>query len=136
MKHTKTFAILFMLCFLQGCAAVTVVAITAGASMVTDRRSIGNQIDDQSIEVEAYNEITKNTSLKDKTNLHVISVNGSVLIIGQAPTAHLRDDFLQMFIADLTTVNSLHDDVLRLLARHGAFNLLLLALTCRGRRPK
>ena len=80
-KHTKLFITLITLCVLQGCAAVTVVAITAGASMATDRRSIGNQIDDQSIEVEAYNEITKNTSLSDKTNLHVISVNGSVLIL-------------------------------------------------------
>lgn len=98
-KQTKLAAIVLMLCTLQGCAAVAVVAITTGASMATDRRSIGNQIDDQSIEVEAYNEITKNKPLNDKTNLHVISVNGSVLIIGQAPTTHLRDQAIKIINA-------------------------------------
>ena len=77
-KSIKLVALIFTLAVLQGCAAVTVVAITAGASMATDRRSIGNQIDDQSIEIAAYNEITKNKSLSDNTNLHIIKVNGSV----------------------------------------------------------
>jgi len=95
-KPTKLVALLIVLGILQGCAAVTVVAITAGASMATDRRSIGNQIDDQSIEVVAYNEITKNKALNDNTNLHIISVNGSVLIIGQAPTIHLRDQAIKI----------------------------------------
>ncbi|MCW8832461.1 MAG: BON domain-containing protein, partial [Colwellia sp.] len=81
----KFIVLAIIVSILQGCAAAAVVAVTTGASMATDRRSIGHQIDDQSIELEAYNEITKNKALSDNTNLHVISVNGSVLIIGQAP---------------------------------------------------
>jgi len=109
-KLVKLSSLLLIISFLQGCAVATVVAITAGASMATDRRSIGNQIDDQSIEVEAYNELTKNKSLNDNTNLHIISVNGSVLMIGQAPTAHLRDQATKI-VNEIKGVVRIHNQI-------------------------
>jgi len=109
-KPIKFVALILILAVLQGCAAVTVVAITAGASMATDRRSIGNQIDDQTIEVEAYNEITKNKALNDNTNLHIISVNGSVLIIGQAPTTFLRDQAIKI-VNEIDGVVRIHNQI-------------------------
>jgi osmotically-inducible protein OsmY len=109
-KPCKLAAVLLIISVLQGCAAVAVVAVTTGASMVSDRRSIGNQIDDQSIEVEAYNEISKNKSLDDNTNLHVISVNGSVLIIGQAPNTYLRDQVIKI-INDINGVVLIHNQI-------------------------
>lgn len=109
-KSVKLGAVLLIISVLQGCAAVAVVAVTTGASMATDRRSIGNQIDDQSIEVEAYNEITKNKSLNDKTNLHIISVNGSVLIIGQAPTTYLRDQAIKI-MNNINGVVRIHNQI-------------------------
>lgn len=109
-KYFKLSAILVIFSILQGCAAVAVVAVTTGASMATDRRSIGNQIDDQTIEVEAYNGIVKNKSLNDNTNLHVISVNGSVLVIGQAPTIHLRDQALAI-INKINGVVRIHNQI-------------------------
>jgi len=109
-KPMKLTALLLILSVLQGCAVATVVAITAGASMATDRRSIGNQIDDQSIEVEAYNEITMNKSLNDNTNLHIISVNGSVLIIGQAPTTFLRDQAIKI-VNEIDGVVRIHNQI-------------------------
>ena len=109
-KSLKLGAFLLILSVLQGCAAVAVVAVTTGASMATDRRSIGNQIDDQSIEIEAYNEITKNKSLNENTNLHIISVNGSVLIIGQAPNTYLRDQAIKI-INDLDGIVRIHNQI-------------------------
>lgn len=109
-KSLKLGAVLLILSVLQGCAAVAVVAVTTGASMATDRRSIGNQIDDQSIEVEAYNEITKNKSLNENTNLHIISVNGSVLIIGQAPNTYLRDQAIKI-INDIDGIVRIHNQI-------------------------
>jgi osmotically-inducible protein OsmY len=109
-KSCKLAATLLIISILQGCTAVAVVAVTTGASMVTDRRSIGNQIDDQSIELEAYNEITKNKSLNDNTNLHIISVNGSVLIIGQAPNTYLRDQVVKI-INDINGVVRIHNQI-------------------------
>ena len=109
-KYFKLAAVLVIFSVLQGCAAVAAVAITTGASMATDRRSIGNQIDDQSIELEAYNEITKNKSLSDNTNLHVISVNGSVLVIGQAPNTYIRDQAIKI-INDTDGVVRIHNQI-------------------------
>ncbi len=109
-KSMKLTAILVLLTAMQGCAAVAVVAITAGASMATDRRSIGNQIDDQSIEVEAYNEIAKNESLNDNTNLHLSSVNGSVLIIGQAPNTFLKDQAVKI-VSNISGVVKIHNQI-------------------------
>jgi osmotically-inducible protein OsmY len=109
-KSVKLGALLLIISVLQGCTAVAVVAITTGASMATDRRSIGNQIDDQSIELEAYNEITKNTSLNDNTNLHIISVNGSVLIIGQTPNTYLRDQAIKI-INNIDGVVRIHNQI-------------------------
>lgn len=106
----KLSAISLILLTLQGCTAVAVVAVTTGASMATDRRSIGNQIDDQSIEVEAYNEITKKESLSDNTNLQVISLNGSVLVVGQAPTEHLRDQAIKI-INSINGVVRIHNQI-------------------------
>ncbi|PHR81783.1 MAG: osmotically-inducible protein OsmY [Colwellia sp.] len=109
-KSCKLGAALLIISLLQGCAAVAVVAITTGASIATDRRSIGNQIDDQSIELEAYNEITKNESLNDNTNLHIISVNGSVLLIGQAPNTYLRDQAIKI-INNIDGVVRIHNQI-------------------------
>lgn len=109
-KPLKFVALLLVINTLQGCAVVTVVALTAGASMAIDRRSIGNQIDDQSIEVEAYNEITKNKSLNDNANLHITSVNGSVLIIGQAPTTYLRDQAIKI-VNEIKGVVKIHNQI-------------------------
>ena len=109
-RATKITALLAMFSVLQGCAVATVVAITAGASMATDRRSIGNQIDDQNIELEAYNEITKNKLLNDSTNLQVVSVNGSVLVVGQAPKTYLKDQAIKI-INNINGVVRIHNQI-------------------------
>lgn len=109
-KPMKLTALLVILATLQGCAAVAVVAVTTGASMATDRRSIGNQIDDQSIEVAAYNELIKNKSLSENTNLHIISVNGSVLIIGQAPNTFLKDQAIKI-LHNISEIVRIHDQI-------------------------
>jgi len=95
-KLIKLTTLLVILSILQGCAVVAVVAVGAGVSMATDRRSIGNQIDDQSIELEAYNEFTKDKALNDNTRLHITSVNGSVLLTGQVPNTYLKDKAIKI----------------------------------------
>jgi len=109
-KSTKLTLTLLILVALQGCAAVAVVAVTTGATMATDRRSFGNQIDDQSIEVEAYNEMAKNKPLSENTNLHVTSVNGSVLIIGQTPNTYLKDQAIKI-LNNINGIVRIHDQI-------------------------
>jgi len=110
LKSLKITALICIISILQGCAAAAVVAVSTGASIATDRRSIGNQIDDQNIELTAYNEITKNEALSDNTNLHVTSVNGSVLIIGQSPNAYLKDQAIKI-LNNINGIVKIHDQV-------------------------
>jgi len=95
---------------LQGCAAAAVVAVSTGASMATDRRSLGNQIDDQNIELTAYNEITKNKALSENANLHITSVNGSVLIVGQAPNSYLKDQAIAI-LNNIDGIVKIHNQI-------------------------
>ncbi|GAA0814880.1 division/outer membrane stress-associated lipid-binding lipoprotein [Colwellia asteriadis] len=82
---------LTLISLLQGCAVATVTAITAGATIATDRRTMSQQIDDQLIEFTAHNDLAKQKELSEHTNLHVTSVNGTVLIVGQAPNTYLSN---------------------------------------------
>ncbi len=109
-KLVKAAGIILLAATIQGCAVATVVAITAGATMATDRRTIGKQIDDQSIELNAHNELAKQSALSDNTNLHVVSVNGSVLIVGQAPNTYLRDLAIKT-ITEVKGVVQIHNQV-------------------------
>ena len=79
-KLAKVLVVLLCITTLQSCTVATVVAITAGASMATDRRSIGNQIDDQSIEVEAYNEaLTGVEQLAQEAGAYLAAANNTAL---------------------------------------------------------
>ena len=50
MVSPKLAAVLLSATLLQGCVAAAVVAVVGSASIATDNRTIGKQIDDQSIE--------------------------------------------------------------------------------------
>ncbi len=95
---------------LQGCAVATVVAVTAGATMVADRRSFSKQIDDQTIEFTAHNELAKQKALSNNTNLHVVSMNGTVLIVGQVPNSYLRDLAIKT-IQEVPDIVSIHNQI-------------------------
>ncbi len=92
---------------LQGCIAVAVVGVVGGASVATDNRSLGNQIDDQKIELDAHTKLSASEALSENTNLQVVSVNGSVLVVGQAPNSYLRDQAIKM-LNEVRGVNQLH----------------------------
>ncbi len=76
---------------LQGCVAAAVVGVVGGASVATDNRTLGNQIDDSKIELSAHSLLSKEKGLNENSNLQVVSVNGKVLIVGQTPNTYLHD---------------------------------------------
>jgi len=107
-KTIRLAGILMLVCVLQGCAVATVVAVTAGATMVADRRTFGKQIDDQTIEFSAHNELAKQKALSKNANLHVVSMNGTVLIVGQTPNTYLRDLAIKTIenVADIVVIHN------------------------------
>jgi osmotically-inducible protein OsmY len=87
-KGTKFCALFFMLLTLQGCVVATVAVVAGGISVANDRRTQGKLIDDQSIEFSSYNNLTKNKAINDNTKIQLVSVNGTVLLVGQAPNTY------------------------------------------------
>jgi len=109
-RLNKLFAIALVATTLQGCVVATVAVVATTATMATDRRSIGNQIDDQNIELNAYGKIAEHPEISDHVNIQITSVNGSVLLVGQAPSVYLRDEVLKL-INTVDEVVQVHNQI-------------------------
>lgn len=83
-------AITLITTLLGGCAAVVVTGAATGANAAHDRRTLGAYIDDEGIELKARLTITEDKELYSQVHVNIISVNGVVLLVGQAPTEELR----------------------------------------------
>ena len=79
---------------LQGCAPVIVAGAAAGAAVVHDRRTLGSMVNDTTVELKATGILDTEPQFKGKIHVSVTSVNGIVLLTGQAPTPDLRDQIL------------------------------------------
>lgn len=86
-----TALIIFVAGLLQGCAAALVAGAATGAAVATDRRTTGKMIDDQTLELKAQKLIVEDPQLKDTVRANVTSMNGIVLLTGEATTKSLRD---------------------------------------------
>ena len=85
------FAVLITTILLNGCtAAVVGGAAATGVNIAHDRRTVGTYIDDEGIELKAGAAIRKEKELSSQIHINIISINGVVLLVGQAPTEALR----------------------------------------------
>ncbi|HEY8553947.1 MAG TPA: BON domain-containing protein [Burkholderiales bacterium] len=78
----------------QGCAPLVVAGAGTAAVAAHDRRTVGAFIDDQAIELKAATAIRTDETLAPEVHINVTSMNGIVLLTGEAPTAELRDRVL------------------------------------------
>lgn len=74
---------------LQGCAAVAVGAAAVGISSVADPRTIGTQVDDQTIEMKTNAKLANDEQLED-SRVVAVSYDTNVLLIGQVPSEALK----------------------------------------------
>ncbi|MFD1006935.1 MULTISPECIES: division/outer membrane stress-associated lipid-binding lipoprotein [Oceanisphaera] len=75
---------------LQGCAGVMLAGAGTGIGSVTDRRTVGTQLSDQTIDMRATHRLGDTKPLWNDSRLVVITTNGKSLLIGQAPTEQYR----------------------------------------------
>ncbi|WP_042012398.1 division/outer membrane stress-associated lipid-binding lipoprotein [Aeromonas fluvialis] len=85
-KHTILLSLLVSTLLLQGCAAVVVGGAAGTAKASGDRRTLGAQWDDQTIELKAANLLADNKPLSAASKISVYSNNGRVLLVGQTPS--------------------------------------------------
>ncbi len=81
---------------LQGCGAVVVGGVAAGASVIHDRRSAGTILDDKNIQFKIISKVNEDQELLSNSRLAATSYNYVVLLTGQAKTAALRDQFVNI----------------------------------------
>lgn len=94
MNHWIKLVILFGFSItLQGCVTATVLgtAIGLGAKVVTDPRSTGTQIDDETLEEKVLHNIQTDAQIKEEGRVNVVSYNGRILLIGQVPQESLKE---------------------------------------------
>jgi len=76
---------------LNGCM-VTVIgaaAVTA-VDVAHDRRTVGAYIDDQKIEIDVTQFMIRDKELRSSTHINVTSLNGIVLLTGEAPSEQVK----------------------------------------------
>ena len=94
MKFSRTAGIAFcLLCVpvIQGCFGVvaTGTAVSGGLA-AQDRRTPGNYIDDELIELQVLGTIYQGEEMSSQTHINATSFNGFVLLTGEAPGDSLR----------------------------------------------
>ena len=97
-KKSRWFILFFMIPYLLGCA-ITAAGSGAAAIATLDRRTAGTIIEDQTIELKAYESIRANEELAKKTHINITSYNTAVLITGESPLDKMRQEVISLVTA-------------------------------------
>jgi len=105
----KSLLIITIASLLQACAGAFVAGGTA-VSAAHDRRSLGSFVEDQNIELKAYDMLSNNTEIDKNTNISVTSYNGIVLLSGQTPTPELRN-LAEQLVRQVPQIRRIHNEL-------------------------
>ena len=78
----------------QSCAPLVVAGAGTAAVAAHDRRTVGAFVDDNAIELKISNAIREDDDARENTHINATSMNGIVLLSGEATTGALRDRVL------------------------------------------
>jgi len=82
---------LLLAALLSGCAAAIVGGGVAAATMASDRRSLGNQIDDQTLERAMRRQVSAHEGSLAGARVKPVAHNGTLLLVGEVANAAQRD---------------------------------------------
>lgn len=112
MKKTLLISLLLgatLLPTLQGCIPFVAAGATAGALATFDRRSLGTQTEDESIEWKASALV--NEKLGDKSHINFTSYNRKVLLTGEVPTSEAKAE-AERLVLGVNHVQSVYNELL------------------------
>lgn len=81
---------------LQGCASIAATGTAFGGVAAQDRRTPGNLVDDEYIELKVLAAIREDRAMASQTHVNATSFNGLVLLTGEAPGESLRDRIVEI----------------------------------------
>ena len=95
---------------IQGCVGVAATGSVAGGMAAHDRRTPGKYIDDEIIELKVLLAINQDGRMASQTHVNVTSVNGLVLLTGEAPGESLRKRITEI-ARNVPAVRSVQNEV-------------------------
>jgi osmotically-inducible protein OsmY len=107
---TRLLPLLLSILLLQGCAGAVMVGAVGGAVMANDERSIKTQLEDTNTDFKISTVLIAHEDIKNKTNITAVTVNGNILMIGQAPNSVLRDKAVRI-VKDLEVGGKIHNQI-------------------------
>jgi osmotically-inducible protein OsmY len=112
MKLAKAvIAALILSSSVYGCAALVIGGAAAtGGAVAYSRRSAGTFFDDETIELKARLAILEEQDLNSQIHINIISYNGIVLMVGQAPTETLRSQ-TETIVSRTPKVRMVHNEM-------------------------
>lgn len=111
-KHVSiSSAIIAAVIALSGCtAAVVGTAAVVAIDIAHDRRTAGNYIDDNTIELTLRQRFLRDPKIRANTHVSVTSMNGVVLLTGEVPNEDLRELVLAQ-TRDLNDIRQVLDEM-------------------------
>ena len=95
---------------LHGCAPVVIGGAAATGAALHSRRTVGTFVDDESIELQTRLAILEQKELNSQIHINIISYNGVVLMVGQAPTQALSEQ-AQSIVTGIEKVRLVHNEM-------------------------
>lgn len=110
MNTSKIIAVAAVVLLLQGCAAAVVAGGATAATAANDRRTLGSQLDDNSIVIRARRAIGTADTIPESSNINITSYNGVLLLTGQVSTNAVKQQAEQL-IKDTPGVRDIHNQI-------------------------
>lgn len=76
---------------LQGCVAAVLGGAAAGTKVATDPRTMGTQVDDETLELKVENALDKDAQIQSESRVNAVSYSARVLLIGQVPSESTKE---------------------------------------------
>ena len=93
---------------LQGCFPVVVAGVGTGVAATLDRRTLGTQTEDESIEWKAGSRV--GDKLKDRGHFNFTSYNRKVLISGEVVSEEVKSE-VERIVASIPNVQGVHNEL-------------------------
>ncbi|WP_439327448.1 division/outer membrane stress-associated lipid-binding lipoprotein [Lonepinella sp. BR2357] len=76
---------------LQGCVVLGLGGAAVATKVGTDPRTVGSQVDDETLELKVYDAVTKDEQIKAEGRVVVVSYSNRILLLGQVPEESLKE---------------------------------------------
>ncbi|MGL4978306.1 MAG: division/outer membrane stress-associated lipid-binding lipoprotein, partial [Plesiomonas sp.] len=111
MSVTRKLGIILLAFMLQGCIGAVLVSSAAVAGKVaTDPRSVGGQIDDETLELRVGDALAKDAQIRKEARILATAYEGRVLLVGETPTQALSKQAAQI-TAGVNGVTAVYNEI-------------------------